>query len=193
MKGNVIVLEGADSSGKTTLAKLLKPAVYIHCLPFVGWVKEAHDAALISAVRHASNGELVIIDRHWISEMIYGPIFRGTTAYGDDDCDRFDRVIQSHGCYVLCVPSSVEEHEARFQRERPEKNDLFDTMTEVAKVYRQLAHGAKDDSIDERHGSVARYATSGGMAARKGTYIYDLDKDGANAQGFVDVLKSRLT
>jgi thymidylate kinase len=191
MKG-IVVLEGADSSGKTTLAKAIigkdAAAVYMHGLPWVGWVEEAHAAMLKAAAKHVADGRLVVIDRHWVSEYVYGPIFRGRIAYGDWVTQEFDRLIRGSGLYVLCVPSDAAKHEARFQRERPEKKDLFDTMTKVADVYRRLAAG---DMLHEGQNYLDRYIRHGDFTL-SGCLTYDLDRHGADVPAFVAKIKESL-
>jgi thymidylate kinase len=173
----ILVFEGADSSGKTTLAKAIierYPSTrYFHGLPYIGWVEEAHRAMLHAAMNYDN---LVIIDRHWISEYVYGPIFRGKIAYSDDVAKEFDLMIRSFGMYILCVPSNVREHERRFQRERANKKEMFDSSVEVAMAYRHLAYGYMHEVGDNL---LQRYIRHGDFTMRN-CLIYDLDVNGRN-------------
>lgn len=191
MKG-LIVLEGADSSGKTTLAKKLMEgepgAIYMHGLPWVGWIGEAHEAMMSAAVRHVGDGGLVVVDRHWVSEYVYGPVFRGFVGYDDGVAARFDRVTRAIGVYVLCVPSDAAKHERRFQRERPDKRDMFDSMVVISEAYRRLAHGYMHEERDDLYGKYCRH----GDFTSKRCAVYDLDRDGATMALFAADVKEMI-
>jgi len=189
---NILVLEGAGSSGKTTLARAILEAnpgsLYFHAAPFVGWVVEAHRAMLDAAKWHAREGKLVVIDRHWISEYVYGPIFRNAVACSDLDALELDRIIRKEGAYVLCVPSDATEHERRFQRERLEKKDLFPTMVAVAERYRRLATGYMHEESDDYLG---RYIKHGDFTM-KDCLVYDIDMDGRDVPKFIAKIEKEL-
>lgn len=195
MSKRIVVLEGADSSGKTTLAREIASACpgkthYFHGLPYIGWVEEAHAAMLSAAIKRSAEGDFVVIDRHWISEFVYGPRFRNRIAYSNVVATRFDQTIRRFGTYVLCVPGDAKEHERQFQRERPDKKDLFDTMVEVAETFRRLStgymHHEGNDllSLYIRHGDF-------GLVSNEVT-IYDIDTDGRDVSGFVMKLKEKM-
>lgn len=68
----LLILEGLDKCGKTTFAnKFAKKARIIHSTKYDDSVK-----VLAQAVRMSQNGKLVILDRSFLSEMCYGPVYR---------------------------------------------------------------------------------------------------------------------
>lgn len=177
MMRKIIVLEGADSSGKTTLAKAImeRPGRhhYLHGLPYVGWVEDAHRGMLNAALRHAADGDTVVIDRHWVSEFIYGPLFRNRVAYDDETARRFDRLIRAHGIYILCVPGNSQRHEERFQEQHKAKLEMFATMTNVAEMFRRVSTGYMHHVGT---GYLANYIRHGDFAMlRNECLIYDMD------------------
>lgn len=67
-----MILEGIDKCGKTTFAnKFSDIAEIIHCDKNDDMVAVLKNAAMISA------NNLVILDRNFLSEMCYGPVYRG--------------------------------------------------------------------------------------------------------------------
>lgn len=69
----LLILEGIDKCGKTTFAnRFADCADIIHCTKYDDMVKVLKNAA------EASENKLVILDRNFLSEMCYGPVYRGT-------------------------------------------------------------------------------------------------------------------
>ena len=92
----IVVLEGANAAGKTTLARHLVErygARYLHSRPTRDpWRR--HVAMLRRAVA-LSERHLVVLDRHWLSEQVYGRVF-GSPAY-DLGARCLDRVLRRYG------------------------------------------------------------------------------------------------
>ena len=84
MNHGIIVLDGPDGAGKTTLAKYLQGhygAKYIDMT--YRWKKnqfEYHTAAIHHAIQ-LSQKQLVVIDRWWMSENIYADVYRKDYTY----------------------------------------------------------------------------------------------------------------
>lgn len=133
MTGGIIILEGPDASGKTTLAKFLRDeyhARYFHLT--YRWRNKMdtyHTAAVRHAVRLASEGELVVLDRCWPSEAIYADVFRGGTPW--PQAGRIlDRVLLKHSALtIFCLPPStqtaVERHAAHRDPDHPYDDKTF--------------------------------------------------------------------
>ena len=86
-RAGIIIVEGPDCSGKTTLSRYLSVefnrrgnrSVYFHCAgnkELFPAMSAFQQCVLDNAKWNKSNGSIVIIDRHWPSEYIYRPIFR---------------------------------------------------------------------------------------------------------------------
>lgn len=84
-KGLIIMLEGPDQSGKTTLALCLVrqlKAIYDHgSRPNNGDFLNYHLDKLQHAVNQAEFGHIVVLDRCYISHEVYGNLFDGGTRY----------------------------------------------------------------------------------------------------------------
>lgn len=132
----IIILEGPDCSGKTTLANELmskyKNHVYIHNAVSDD-IEHLHTTA-ISCAMALSLDFVVIIDRLHLSEQIYGTIFRQRVAY---DVELFDNKLNSlSNVYkVLCLTdkkSTLEKHKERKDKE------MFDNISKVWDAYSKI-------------------------------------------------------
>ena len=143
----IILADGPDSSGKSTLAReLIKQAgggVILHqSKRFLDRMWVYHTAVLRKAIE-LSQTQLVVIDRLWMSETIYSKVYRGGTRWPHEG--RFmDRVLLKHAAIqVICSdePKVVEE---RHQKTRKVRHEDFDSrMGEVAGHFNQLVQPIK--------------------------------------------------
>ena len=71
----IVILEGADMTGKTSLANHLIRnfgAKYLHMTyRFAGKEFAYHTAVLKKALQLSRRGHMVVLDRCWMSESIY--------------------------------------------------------------------------------------------------------------------------
>lgn len=134
----IIVIEGADFSGKSTLANDLmqkyRNHVYIHCAVTPD-IHALHTNAILNAI-HLSEDFTVIIDRLHYSELVYGPIFRNGVSY---DVETFDKIYSSETYQqirkILCLPPKEIVLEG-FKKRAARGGEMFDT---VEKVYDEYA------------------------------------------------------
>lgn len=123
----LIILEGADNCGKSTLGRTIAKhcgGVYLHAtgkgrLPMA--MKEYHSNLLDIAEENIRLDHTVVIDRHWPSEYIYGNIFRPLTKDHEYDCDEMHkRILSLGGIYVyVSSKSAVTRHAANKDPEHP--------------------------------------------------------------------------
>lgn len=103
----MIILEGPDNSGKSTLAAKLKRDTG---LPVIHSVKPKEDMSSIQVYHHCLNqvapkDTLSILDRVTaISESIYGPICRGKSALGMYQKDALLDIWQRPYTIIYCRP-----------------------------------------------------------------------------------------
>lgn len=177
MKG-ILVLEGADGTGKTTLARELVArysAFYIHngLWPDI-WKR--HVAALRLALRK-SQEQLVIIDRLWLSEQIYGDTFRAGPAY-DLGARCLDRVLMRYGAVtVLCVRHNFSAHMRHFEELKQTRREKFSRMEAVAFRYLDLAAGNLATPGNLYYQQLTRFQD---YALREDVMIYDFEAGGRN-------------
>lgn len=74
----IIILEGIDGSGKTTLAhRILELSQIETTLVHRGPLEDTVENELIYPLQRVKDDELFIADRWHLGELIYGPIYRG--------------------------------------------------------------------------------------------------------------------
>lgn len=187
----IVLLEGADSSGKTTLAKYLVDkydARYVHST-IRRDVWRWHVGAVRMAARYVREGWLVVLDRHWLSELIYGEVFRGGPAY-DVGARSLDRMLRRFGAVtVLCAPRDQETQEARWRREREGgKFEHFNRVREVMAMYADLRDGNLARPGDGYLGQLIRF---GDFTARDDVEVYDLDVHGSKLPKYAKAIAER--
>jgi hypothetical protein len=169
----IIIIEGPDAVGKTTLARSIKKlapdALYIHSR-YHKDIWPYHAAALRRAVRHARIAP-VIMDRHWPSECAYGRAFRAGPAARYNERALY-RVLERYGaCYVLAAPPvevAVHLHE-KASKVRPE---LFANIHHVATIYRHLWKGLS--TVGSPEASYLEQLSRSGVSQRSNWTMYDL-------------------
>lgn len=137
-ENKVIIIEGPDFSGKSTLAQDLmqryRNHVYIHCA-VTSDIYALHTTAIRNAF-NLSNDFTVIIDRLHYSELVYGPIFRNGVSY---DVKKFDDLYSNKNIpnlyKVLCLPPKDIVLNG-FKKRAAAGGEMFDT---VEKVYDEYA------------------------------------------------------
>lgn len=185
----IVVIEGADGTGKTTLAEHLvryetrRPCQILHAT--YADDQFAHDLQLlVHAVRLHLDGYLVILDRHWIGADVYNRVYRGH-AKGTPWVRRMDSVLRRYGAlYVLATPAP-EQVEQEFNKLVTERQEMYsDKMGAVAEIFYNLAYGAQVPLVtlpDESY--VEQAARLGWWTARGDVVIYNryrtTPKDGA--------------
>ena len=188
----IIILEGADSSGKSTLATCLRAkygARYIHCglyqNPLV-W----HQVALRRAIRLGKH-ELCVVDRHWPSHLIYGSVFNNQKY--EDEARELDRQFrEACALIVLCVPGSASRQEQDWLRDKGNgKKEHFTSVREVIALYADLAYGNVANPAPGYLGELIRFQD---FAERPDVTLYDrYEWDGrveAYARGLIKKVES---
>ena len=112
----IIILEGIDGSGKTTLATHLKelspwPATIIHRGPIQTSVFEEYVAPLFEV----DTDELFIADRWHLSELIYGPIYRGESLIDEEMFDQIETALNHLGVIRIVVSPGLTEVSKRLK------------------------------------------------------------------------------
>lgn len=138
----IIILDGPDGSGKTTLADYYVKkyhAKYLHLT--YRWINnmfEYNTAAIELAAKWAHEGHLVIIDRLWMSDNVYDKVFRGgvKNPFLGRYIDRL--VLRYGGQYVLCVPYKSREYLDHYETLKTVRTEMFATMLKVYDEYLYL-------------------------------------------------------
>lgn len=188
MKGLVIV-DGCDGTGKTTLAQAICKkfdGIYMHNT--YRWKDKMplyHTAALHRALK-LSKTRLVVIDRLWMSEAIYAEVYRGGSPWPHMG-RMIDRIVRKHsGVYILTL--SPEGHKERFQQLKSEREEMYDDVEAVRIRYEQLYHGGF--AIHDR--DYAQQLSVHGMKYRHDVLGYRYDVEGKDMDKYMNILAAAL-
>jgi DNA polymerase III delta prime subunit len=125
----IIVIEGPDGTGKTTLSDALREelgARYIHLT--YRWKDKMHLyhlAALRTAAILAKTSP-VVIDRWWPSEIAYADAYRGGSKYAKYFM-RLDYAATQMGVfYVMCLPSDRERYLKHYNVLKGKRTEMYD-------------------------------------------------------------------
>lgn len=205
----IILLDGADGAGKTTLAEKIKERAeklgadaVVHHLgkPARGRCWQEHSDALTLYIKEAFlENKLVIADRHFLSEAIYGTVYRDGSEY-PYAARHFDRLMHRFRCLrVICAPpvEHVVETHARLKGERHEEYD--DKMDEVAHRYLDLWNGAVFNEDDKKinyyysdDDYISQLTYRGGVNDKIGWYHYDVTEHGKDMDLYARFLLHEL-
>jgi thymidylate kinase len=200
MKG-VIVLDGPDAAGKSTLAAKFKEAHGARVIHLTYRFKDkmfAYQTAALRLALRLAETQLVVIDRHWPSECVYGSVFRGGSKWAQ--AGRFyDRVLLKHGAiHVLCLPESVEAaveaHKANLDPDHPYDDTDF---KKVVQRYLHFGYGYRNTSDMQAAPREPDYchdfATCGGVFKERSDWVpYSIAKEGRDLAGFCKNVLAKL-
>lgn len=136
----IIILEGPDGSGKTTLARRLQEDFdleYHHEGPPPDDENTLH---YYGRVLDSYYGRRVVIDRFALGETVYGPILRSTNGLGPHGWPVFQRLAQGMGArQIICLPPPRLCHENWVNSK---KTELFSDDSVFWRVYSEYAFRA---------------------------------------------------
>ena len=198
MKG-LVIIDGPDCSGKSTLAnELVKrhDGVHLHqTYRFKNQMFTYHTARLRKAIE-LSKDRLVVLDRLWMSEAIYGNVYRGGTKWPHEG-RMMDRVIRKHGgLYIICSgePSVIGARHAQMKLKRVEQ--FNDKMETIAELFNSMYFGHKVTPLSSTPAPCLDYTSflrqHGGMVSRNDTLHYSIESEGQNLPMFLDVVDDTL-
>jgi len=160
MSRQIIILDGPDGVGKTTLARELCKQLsgkYLHL--GYRWKDKIFDYHT-AAIRFASRSTVpVVIDRWWPSEAVYSSVFRNGSAWPLQG-RLADRIARKLGAvYVYCLPDK--KHNKRFVRLKESRYEMYDDMSDVSVLYNKLWYGCQ--SHEDKGNYIDYLIRSGGV------------------------------
>lgn len=117
----LIILEGADGVGKTTLGKWLANDLcgfYFHATAtktLVPAMRDYQRNLMDNIMVNAAEGRTMIMDRFWPSELVYGHILRPNNPYGFSYRDLESECRRLNAIYILCFSNTavVRHHQVK--------------------------------------------------------------------------------
>lgn len=136
----IVIVEGADCQGKSTLINQLMEKhpnnCYIHNA-VTDDIKSLHentiDAALVASQEH-----WVFIDRLHLSEKIYGTIFRNGPSY---DIDMFDKMLTNKIPTLKKILCVVDKETSLTKHAERKNKEMFDDISKVWDMYNDVRDG----------------------------------------------------
>ena len=188
MKG-LIVIDGCDGTGKTTLAEAIckrYDGVYIHNT--YRWPQKMplyHTAALHRALKIART-RLVVIDRLWMSEAIYAEVYRGGSPW--PHMGRIiDRIVRKvGGVYILT--QSPEDHRQKFEELKGLRDEMYDDVDQVRIRFDELFEGG----FAAHDRDYAQQLSVNGMRMRDDVLPYRFDVEGRDINVYIDMVMGVL-
>jgi adenylate kinase family enzyme len=172
----IIILEGADGTGKTTLARALcarYDGLYIHMTyrkDIWPWMAASQRWAARESARR-----LVVVDRHWPSEMIYARVYRKESTIPAAARALHRTWLRLGALYVVCAPRTAHVVETH-QRMKLKRKEMYDTVAEVADRYLDLWHGSV--ARDPKGDLAEQLSVTGGVRAMPNWVHYDVEHEG---------------
>lgn len=192
----IIILDGPDGCGKTTLAKHLEEkygAYYMH----LTWSEKLNERmfdymaeALLHAERIAKN-KLVVIDRHMLSELVYATVYRdGSVLKPHEQNMLWNNInIRLRARTIVCLPNQHPiEIVAHFNGLKEQRQEMYSNIHEVIVAYMQLWDGVEriEYSVFKDYDrGMTNSILINGLHTFLGYHRYDWRTDGENMDKFI--------
>lgn len=121
----LIIIEGPDLAGKSTFASYLPNAIHFT-------QNDAH--YMYEAELERAKTDLVVLDRCWISEKVYGPIKRQQCTYTDEEYDMLCNKLKAIPHTIFYVTCPVDMLLTRYKM-RGEDYVTQDELIDIANAY----------------------------------------------------------
>ena len=140
----IVVLEGPDCAGKTTLAQRLAESrrasvIVTNGPPPDGVALLDHYSSQITRAI-ASPNRLTVFDRLHAGELIYGPLFRGQSGLSADDVKLLEQQLDTAGAIKLHIDCSDDTLRARFESRGDKFVNNADQLLHIAQLYRTMCN-----------------------------------------------------
>lgn len=180
----IIILEGPDGCGKTTLANHFiekYDAKYMH-LTWSEDLEKCMDKYQIESLLNAeqlSKDHLVIIDRLWISEIVYSDVYREGSQYRGLHQTMKLLIDKMDAINIVCLPEGEQDYYLHFQKLKDEREEMYTNPVkalEVYGVYSALWFGVEHGSY--KTPTCKAIMEAGGLEIFDNYYRYDFMQEG---------------
>lgn len=117
----IYIVEGPDGAGKTTLVEQLRKSNYNAVVKHFGAPQTPEEAdnyykVYASAINDKRDDEVLIFDRSWYSDMVYGPVMRNRQEMTQEHADMLSAmVVASGGGIIIYCTAPIKTLWARCQ------------------------------------------------------------------------------
>lgn len=181
----IIILDGPDGTGKTTLAERMCTelnAEYLHLT--YRWKERIFDYHT-AAIRYAARKRRpIVIDRWWPSEAVYAKAFRGGSDWPLQG-RMCDRVAKKFGViYVYCLPDDVQSAVANHAELKQQREEMYEDIEAVADLYIKLWDG--ESTHEDKNQYIDQVIRHGGMVTHPDTIKYTISEWGHCMDLFIE-------
>lgn len=135
----IIIIEGPDGAGKTTLANQLsrqtKYDIVHRSQPKTDDEKKHMMSEYVAAIKSSKN---TILDRCWYSEMVYGPIMRDASVISYPEMYKLEKLLAKAGAIVIYATAPKAALWQRCQKRGEDYITSHATFCQICDAYEQL-------------------------------------------------------
>jgi thymidylate kinase len=136
IRGKILIVEGPDGVGKTTLINYIKDryknSFYMHLRVHKN-MKLWHTASVRLAIKKQMQNKLVLIDRHWPSEQCYSYIRSSGPSYNPK---KLYNILKDRGAkYVWCIPEDTARVKENHRINREQRHEEYHDIDNVIDDY----------------------------------------------------------
>ncbi|UGL61843.1 thymidylate kinase [Microbacterium phage Franklin22] len=134
-EASIYLIEGADGTGKTTFVERMAESHLLSGDPIPRFIHNTAEdrhlpgslfqhyrAQLLDAVEFRANGISTYIDRSFLSELIYGQVYRGKARITERQARKLERLADQAGIVLLGMTAELVVRRARIE----ERGETFD-------------------------------------------------------------------
>lgn len=135
----IIIIEGADGSGKTTLAEKLAKQTGFELVHRSQPKTEEEKAKMLDMYTTTiKSGKNMIFDRCWYSEMVYGPIMRDASVISYPKMYELERLLTRRGALLIYCKDTPEILWHRCKTRGEDYITDFATFVDICKGFDEL-------------------------------------------------------
>lgn len=135
----IIIIEGPDGAGKTTLANQLsrqtKYDIVHRSQPKTDDEKKHMMSEYVAVIKSSKN---IILDRCWYSEMVYGPIMRDASVISYPEMYELEKLLAKAGAIVIYATAPKAALWQRCQKRGEDYITSHTTFCQICDAYEQL-------------------------------------------------------
>jgi nicotinamide riboside kinase len=186
----LIIIDGPDATGKTTLAnaiiKKTPGSQYVHLTYSDSLDMYAYQFNILDQAVKDSKTRLVILDRLWISENIYGTVFRGGSDKNFHEHVMDILAQKANALYIIALPKTVTSGVKRHKESMDKREEMYDDIKEICQRYLYFWYGLPLNISAKTETLTDRITRSGGFQQRTDAIRYCIEDNGHNLVTFVD-------
>ena len=135
----IIIIEGPDGSGKTTLAGILSRQTGFPVVHRTQPKSEEEKAKMMDGYVDAiKKGKNIIFDRCWYSEMAYGPIMRDKSVISYPEMYELEQLLTKRGALIIYCTDKPETLWYRCSKRGEDYITDYGTFVSICKEFDKI-------------------------------------------------------